>query len=92
MSTPVCTCVCAWVCVPVNSRPKSLFPLQHLQDEFAPLLLQVIGMEALRKLNTTKFYPHLHRHKHITAASHHASAQAHKGLFHWSRRTILMQS
>lgn len=47
------------VCVPFHSWPENLFSLQHLQDEFTPILLQVIGMKALRKLNATKLYPHL---------------------------------
>lgn len=60
-----CECLCWCVLfVPVHSWPQSLLPLQHLQDELPPLLFQVIGVKALRKLNTTKFYPHLETSAH----------------------------
>lgn len=72
-------CVC--VCTPLHSRPESLLPVQHLQDEFAPILLEVVRMEALRELDATKLYPHLdghtHTHSNYILTSHHASVLVH---------------
>lgn len=50
--------------LPVHGRSENLLPLQHLQDEFAPLLLQVVGVEARRKLYAAKLHPHLVTHPH----------------------------
>lgn len=44
---------------PLHRRPQELLALQHLYDEFAPLLLHVVGVVALGQLDASKFNPYL---------------------------------
>lgn len=45
--------------IPFHLRPQALFPLQHGNYQFAPFLLDVVGVMTGWQLDASKLYPHL---------------------------------
>lgn len=76
-----------FVCVssPLHGRPEGLFPLQHLQDELPPFLLQLVRVEALREVNAAELDPNLE-----TGKKHHKPPSALRSAEREHRRSFLI--